>query len=202
MPYYPFSVFSASPFLLILSSFTVSMINYVPPKTRSCPLGSHFWPTAVLCIALLFLLQRGVSAHCGYLLTSFSLTSSLTCTKSEVSLAPVPVGSGLGFPGSIKPLLDWDFTCLPAHLPFLLALCSVILQSHLPSKTTCFALAFPGALRSPLPSHLPEKLSFLSSPLRCDLKLRPPRQWEPFSLRPHHAFALYKHQHVYGCFSP
>lgn len=129
MPCDPLSVFSASPFLLLLCSLAISMINHVPPKTGGCPLGSHSRPTAALFIAPLFLLQRGVSTHCGHLLTSFSLTSSLSCTKSKVSLAPVPVGSGLESPGSIKPLPDWDLTCLPAHLAFLLALCAVILKA-------------------------------------------------------------------------
>ena len=136
------------------------------------------------CLSLSWSSSRGVSTHCGYLLTSFSVT------RIQVSLAPVPVGSGLESAGSIKPLPDRDLICLPAHLPSLLAFCAAVLESP-PSKTSCFALACPGPLRSPLPSHLPGKLSSLSSPLRCHLGLRPPRQREPFSLRPHHAFGLY-----------
>ena len=86
-------------------------------------------------------------------------------------------------------LIGISLVCQPIFLsywPFVLRS-----SSHLPSKTSCFALTCPGPLRSPLPSHLPGKLSSLSSPLRCHLGLRPPRQWEPFSFRPHHAFSLY-----------
>lgn len=58
---------------------------------------------------------------------TFSLASQ--SLESKVSLAPVPVGSGLESAGSIKPLPDRDLICLPAHLPFLLAFCAVVLES-------------------------------------------------------------------------
>ena len=168
-------------------------------KPEAAPLA-HTLDQLLSCLSLSYFslanfLQRGVYTHCMYLLTSLSFTNSPTCTKSTASLAPVPVGSRSESPSQHQDPSWLDVSLVsPAQLPFLLALCAVILLSHLPSKTSCFVLACRGPLMSPFSRHhLPGKVSSLSSQLRCHLLLTLPRQQAPFLFGPHHAsaFALY-----------
>lgn len=168
-------------------------------KPEAAPL-THTLDQLLSCLSLSYFslanfLQRGVYTHCIYLLTSLSFTNSPTWTKSKASLAPVPVGSRSESPSQHQDPSWLDVSLVsPAQLRFSMALCAVILLSHLPSKTSCFVLACPGPLTSPFSRrHLPGKVSSLNSQLRCHLLLRLPRQQEPFLFGPHHAFtfALY-----------